>query len=271
MKKLFTVFRIIFSLFGVFKYKTKVKREVYFIDKYFSYKGRRQDFKLKFKGAELITPWVPMARVQLRSFFLNDEYGFRLKENPVIIDAGSNIGIGLIYFNHTYKNPSLIALEADKNIFNNYLKKNVNSYNLNKSVTLFNKALWSSEGVLNFNATGLDNGSVSLSGKELVESITLDSLIQTYGNIDLLKIDIEGAELEVFKSSKLLKQVKNIYVEMEMSVNQDYENEIFQILKNNSFKYYVRSTTKHFKPDKMFNSTDDITYYMHIFAKRYEK
>ena len=268
-KKSVTAFRIIYSLLGIFRYKTKIEREVYFIDQFYSFRGRRRDFKLKFKGAQIITPWVPMVRVQLRSFFLNDEYRFELRDNPVIIDAGSNIGIGLIYFNHVYKNSKLISLEADKNIFENYLKKNVNSFNLN-NVTLINKALYSSEGDLKFNATGLDDGAVSETGNVIVESITLDSLIKTYGEIDLLKIDIEGAELEVLKSSKLLQKVQNIYIEMEMSHHQDYEDEILKILKDNSFSYYIRSTTRYNSPAEMFKSSEGISYYFHVFATRKE-
>ena len=44
---------------------------------------------------------------------------------------------------------------------------------------LINKALWSSEGVLKFNATGLDDGTISETGNVTVNSITLDTLIQT--------------------------------------------------------------------------------------------
>ena len=268
MKKLWIILRIIYSLFGLFKYKTRIEREVYFIDKFYSYKGRRQDFKLKIKGCHLVTPWVPMARVQLRSFFLNDEYKFELRDHPIIIDAGSNIGVGLIYFNHVYNNPKLISLEADKDIFENYLQKNVDSFNLNESVTLLNRALWSSEEILRFKATGLDDGAISKSGNITVKSITLDSLIEIHGEIDLLKLDIEGAELEVLKSSNLLEKVKNIYIEMEMSHHQHYEDEILKILKDNSFNYYVRSTTCFDSPSEMFKSTDEITYYFHVFATR---
>lgn len=127
------------------------------------------------------------------------------------------------------------------------MKKNVNSFNLN-NVTLIIKALYSSEGILKFNATGLDDGAVSETGNVTVESITLDSIIKSYGEIDLLKIDIEGAELEVLKSSKLLQKVQNIYIEMEMNHHQDYEDEILKILKNNSFSYYIRSTTRFNSP-----------------------
>jgi FkbM family methyltransferase len=206
--------------------------------------------------------------VQLRSFFLNNEYKFELKDSPLIVDAGANIGIGLIYFNYIYKNPRLVALEADKNIFEKYLKKNVNTYQLNKEVTLINKALWSSMDTLKFNSTGLDDGAISESGNVLIESTSLDLLIETYGAIDLLKIDIEGAELEVLRSSKLLHKVKNIYIEMEMCSDKNYEDLILKILKKNSFNYYVRSSTKYNSPIEMFKSSDKITYYFHVFANR---
>ena len=55
---------------------------------------------------------------------------------------------------------------------------------------------------------------------------------------------------------------------MEMSCGQDYEDEILKILKNYSFKYYIRSTTKYLKPKDMFEAKNGITYYLHVFAKR---
>lgn len=268
MKKIKLIIEILFSLIKIFKYSNKIEKQVYFIDQIYRFKGKREDYKVRFMDSKIITPWMPMLRVQLRSFFLTQEYRFDLKENPVIIDAGSNIGVGVIYFNYAYVEPKIIALEADKKIFEDYLSKNIKSYGLEKKVDLINKALWSSEGVLKFNATGLDDGAISETGNVTVNSITLDTLIQTHGEIDLLKIDIEGAELEVLKNTSLLHKIKNIYIEMEMSCNQDYEDEILKILKNHSFKYYIRSTTKYLKPNEMFDSKDGITYYLHVFAKR---
>ena len=81
--------------------------QVKFIDDYYKLDGRRGNYKIKFridkktKGI-LRTPWLPMLRVQLRSFFLLEEYLFDLKKDPVIIDAGANIGIGSIYFSKIY-------------------------------------------------------------------------------------------------------------------------------------------------------------------------
>ena len=193
-----------------------------------------------------------MLRAQLRAFFIEEEYKFDLGDNPIIIDGGSNIGLAIIYYHLTFNNPKIIALEADSSIVNNYLEKNIKSFDI-KNVEIINKGLWSSEGELNFVKTGLDSGKISASGKHTIQTITLDSIIEKYDNIDFLKLDIEGAALEVLNASKLLHKVKYMYVELEMNTNLDDILETLKLLKKNKFKYFIRSTTKEMTPDELFD------------------
>ncbi len=251
-----------------YREKNKTISEVIFIDRFYMYNGIKGNYRIKFLGKFLYTPWLPLVRVQLRSFFKLQEYNFELKENPTIIDAGSNIGTAVIYYNYQYKNPNVIALEADSNICSDYLLKNLDSFGLKNKTTVLNKALWSSNKILKFNSIGLDNGSVSIDGNIEVQAISLDELIDKYNEIDLLKLDVEGAEFEVLKACRQLNKISNMYIEMEMDSRQDYEHNILKILKDNGFEYYVRSTTKYQSPVEMFNSKEDITYYFHIFARR---
>lgn len=248
------------------KLKDPILKEVTFIDKYYLYQGRIGDYKIKFQGRDLKSPWLPLLRVQLRSLFLLDEYKYKLRKEPVILDAGSNIGTTIIYYMNQYENPKIYGLEADPTLYNNYLSPNIKSFGFEKNVTLLNKTLWKEECILKFNSTGLDNGSISNSGNIEVSAVSLDGLIEKIGAIDLLKLDIEGAELEVLKASKKLGMIKNIYIEMEMNKDQNYEAEVLNILIGNGFKYYIRSTTKYKSPAEMFSSDEGITYYFHVFG-----
>ena len=59
-----------------------------------------------------------------------------------------------------------------------------------------------------------------------------------------------------------------MYVELEMNTNLDDILNTLKLLKDNNFKYFIRSTTKDMKPDEIFESKEDLTYYTHIFAKQ---
>ena len=120
--------------------------------------------------------------------------------NPVIIDCGSNIGISVLYFKRLFKNAHLTAVEADP-IIADILRKNLSMNGVRAEV--IEKAVWKTSGdQLSFGSKGSDEGSLfSNENTIFVESIRLKDLINEHEHIDLLKIDIEAAEMEVLKDA----------------------------------------------------------------------
>jgi FkbM family methyltransferase len=148
--------------------------------------------------------------------FVNQIYQFlSSKTNPYIIDAGANIGLGLIYFKSIYPNSEIIAFEPDEKAFK-ALEYNVSSLQL-KNITLIKKALWDTVTELNFYSEGADSG--RLTNDQVATQVikTQTTVLSEYlkdRKVDMLKIDIEGAELNVLKECKnYLKNVSNIFVE----------------------------------------------------------
>jgi FkbM family methyltransferase len=134
-------------------------------------------------------------------------------ESPYIIDGGANIGLSVAYFKKAFPESRIKAFEADRPIFE-VLQRNVASLKLS-GVELFNQALWSSAGKLNFVQEGADSGRIA-DAKETtscsVEAVPLAPLLNE--PVDLLKLDIEGAEFEVLRSCRSqLGQVKRAFVE----------------------------------------------------------
>ena len=252
--------------------------QVKFIDGYYRFNGAKGEYKVKFTlGARskgyLKTPWLPMLRVQLRSYFLLQEYLFDLKKNPIIIDAGANIGIASIYFSDTYSPKKLYSVEADRSLINKYLAPNLSEFNINAEI--INKALWRKSGeIVKFETTGIDSGHISnekIKSKEnnvSVETLSLDDLLEEVGDCDLLKLDVEGAESEVIFSSKKLHLVRNIYVEVEYQrgSNKPY-TKIIEYLEESGFEVFQRSTMVTDIPKEIINK-DDIVFYVHIIGIR---
>jgi len=122
----------------------------------------------------------------------------------LILDVGANVGFSSMYFAEHFPNAKIIAFEPDLENFK-MLSKNVNSIN---NCLFENKAIWSYQTTLAIADTFRDGESWSHSVTEnlnvpylyKIEATDLNSIINAYNinSIDLLKIDIEGAEGEVF-------------------------------------------------------------------------
>ncbi len=152
--------------------------------------------------------------------FVNQEYAFSSNSNmPCIVDAGSNIGLSVLYFKMLYPNSTIKAFEpSDANYL--CLKNNIENNNLS-SVSIYKNALSDEEGELEFFETEALKGALvdksndkGVDGSFVVQAVKLSPHIEE--SVDLLKMDIEGAELEVLQeleSSGKLKNIKQIVLE----------------------------------------------------------
>jgi len=184
-------------------------------------------------------------------YFMYDEifrkeiYKFKSEEkNPLIIDAGSNIGLGIVYFKQLFPEAKVIAFEADKKIFK-VLKKNITMFHL-ENIELINKALWKEETNIKFYVEGADAGRIAYSfEEENITEIETTILSQYLDNkVALLKMDIEGAELEVLQEcQEQLKNVQNIFVEYHSFLKREQKlSEILNILKKAGFRFHINNT-----------------------------
>lgn len=156
--------------------------------------------------------------------FGNEEYYFKaVTDAPFIIDCGANIGMATLYFKKLYPRAEILAFEPARLCFG-VLQKNIANNRLDK-VTTINKALSdhkgavelfdASEGRGNLCATMLfDKNCQKKTYLASVECTQLSSYITK--PVDLLKIDIEGAErivLEDLRRTKKLHLIKEIVLE----------------------------------------------------------
>lgn len=146
-----------------------------------------------------------------REIIENNEYDFSCKNSPkYIIDAGANIGMASIYFANKYKDVKIIAIEPEEENYK-LLKLNTEKY---LNITTLNSALWNRTGEISLFDTGLDNVGFMVETnisalrptvkkiKHLTKAVTVDEIINQFNikYIDIIKIDIEGSEKEVFES-----------------------------------------------------------------------
>lgn len=131
------------------------------------------------------------------------ETNFDLDSEPhFIVDAGANIGLSSIVLATRYPNCKIIALEVDSANFE-LLCKNVESYGNVKPVK---KALWSRDGSVKISNPMAEAWAYRVVEAEhddpdAIAAISLKTLLAETGDkeISLLKLDIEGAELDILQ------------------------------------------------------------------------
>lgn len=160
-----------------------------------------------------------------KKIFIDKEYEFVTERSPaVIVDAGANIGLASIYFANKYPQAKIISIEPEQTNFD-LLKANIAPY---PKILPIQAALWNCTKDVELIDPGLGKwGFVTASqyteageiGSKChrITALTVNRLMEDFGldRIDILKIDIEGAELEVFQdTSQWLNRVDAIVIEL---------------------------------------------------------
>jgi FkbM family methyltransferase len=136
-----------------------------------------------------------------------------------IIDLGANIGLSAIYFSTIFKEALIISVEPDPDNYN-LLLKNCEGDIRAKKIAPLHAAVYSRNTELYLNKSrNAYNSTVSEVGDQhnYVQGISIEKLCFDYGikKIDLLKIDIEGAEEVLFETDyEWLRLVDKIIIEL---------------------------------------------------------
>jgi FkbM family methyltransferase len=146
-------------------------------------------------------------------------YAFGLPSPPeIIVDAGANIGMASLWFKKAYPSATIIAVEPDAG---NYELLVRNTKNISGIVPV-QAAISPMDGELAVDRQGARASSFTtrapLPDEEAVRAISIPTLMKEHGldRIGLLKIDIEGAEKELFEAQDLawLDRVDTIAIEL---------------------------------------------------------
>lgn len=157
------------------------------------------------------------------SVFIQEDYGASLPFEPrVIVDAGAYTGLSAIYFADRYPEAEIIALEPDPENYR-LLTRNVGAFDRIRSVQA---ALWFEDSELALYrrpeghwASSIHSfalGSVCSKVERPISAMRIETLMSRFAvpQIDVLKVDIEGAEKEVFEhSSAWINRIGAVFIE----------------------------------------------------------
>jgi FkbM family methyltransferase len=190
-----------------------------------------------------------LALVDAASFLVEfDEiFGRRLYDfpagapDPLIIDCGANIGLATIFWKQRFPASRIIAFEPDPAVFA-ALEQNVRTFGLH-GVTLHASAVWTAETSLEFRAEGGASGRLApgAQGDRILRVPTVRLRDFLSGRVDLLKVDIEGAETEVLADCvDRLGDVDRLFVEYHSDREEPQTLHcILSLLQDAGFRYHL--------------------------------
>lgn len=148
--------------------------------------------------------------------FISNEYDIDLGDPKFIVDAGAHIGLSSVFFACRYPKATVVALEPEPTNFAILLKNTKDFSNIRP----LQAGLWSKKTHLRIEDSNVPTWSFrvleSASG-EGIPSVGIADILLDYKAIrlDVLKIDIEGSEVEVLRhSASWIDNVQTLIIEL---------------------------------------------------------
>ena len=184
-----------------------------------------------------------------REIFVELQYYFRAsRTDPVIVDGGSNIGMSVLFFKALYPAANVLAFEPAARA-HELLRRNVEANGL-AGVEIRHAALGGQDGTVPFFEDPDDPATFRMStraerirGAETsVEELRLSGVIP--GHVDLVKLDVEGAEDDVLEdliASGAISRVEQLLVEYHhhLDGDRDFLGAFLERLRDHGFRYQV--------------------------------
>lgn len=263
------------SLFGKHLAKLVLKsdyRNTYFTLKKLRQSPRYQTTEIKLQNQVIKLADAASFLFMYEEIFQHQIYRFTTdRQTPRIIDGGANIGLSVLYFKSLYPNAEIFAFEPDEKIFE-ILETNVLNSSKSNSIHLIQKALWNQDTTLTFSSEGADAGRIEKEVKEhrsiQISAISLRPYLQEF--TDFLKLDIEGAELEVIQDCKdLLCNVQHLFVEYHSFVEKPQRlAELIEIIASAGFRFHLHPSVNSPQPLYQINAYGGMDSQVNIFAYR---
>ncbi|KKS84806.1 MAG: Methyltransferase FkbM family [Parcubacteria group bacterium GW2011_GWA2_43_11] len=190
----------------------------------------------------------------------------------LIIDCGANIGMATLYFKWLWPDVKIESFEPDKKTFE-LLEINIKNNKL-LNINLINKAVSDKDGSINFYSDVNRLGSLKMSTmKERVgELCSVGNKVPSidFANflgskeVDILKMDIEGAEYVVMKKiteAGLLKNISELFIEYHHNLlNKENFSDFLSFFEKKEKKYILNTSLSNFKLYK--TQSQDILLYV---------
>jgi len=217
----------------------------------------------------------PLTFVHPRSFinqyeliFERHQYDFpSATDAPRIVDGGANVGLACVYWKRRWPQASITAFEADPRICT-VLRGNLRAAGADAGVDVVQAALSDRTGTLRFAQDGGDAGRLDPAGGTDVPALKLGPFLDEH--VDLLKLDIEGAETDVLTDcADALSRVERVFVEYHSLAEQPQRLvELLGVLRRAGFRVHIQTEHCSANPFERIRTSYGMDLQLNVWAVR---
>lgn len=252
LKKTRILGRLIALLYLIGKYARKNNNLAFYWDMLlFLSSGYSNKLNYSYTNYMLIKLTDSMIKDSSIAGLIFDEHLYKFsypKQNPVIVDIGASVGLTTLYFKKIFPKAKVYAYEP---YFPAYqaLEENIRINDIQGGVKLFNSAVTrrvsskktlfvSSESSLmsSFYKNRIPKSNFNNIKKVAVRTVSLKSVVQKVGTIDILKLNIEGEEYKLIP--EIIKYSDSIHAFI-IGFHRIYGENPFKYLNELSKKYEI--------------------------------
>ncbi|MBK9249843.1 MAG: FkbM family methyltransferase [Ignavibacteria bacterium] len=177
---------------------------------------------------------------------IDRDYDFEIDFTPnIIIDLGANIGLAALYFKNKFPTANIVCVEPEQSNFK-LLQMNTSQYD---NVVCLNNGIWNKNTnlIIEDSKSGFWGFMVRETTEITANSIQAISINEIMSQlniefIDILKIDIEGSEKELFETNyeEWMPKVKIIIIELHDRMRAGSAKSFFKALVQYNFSLTMR-------------------------------
>jgi FkbM family methyltransferase len=162
-----------------------------------------------------------------------------------IIDGGGNIGLTACFFATKFPEATIVTIEPDTDNYN-LLQANCKQY---ANIHPLKCGIWKNNTHLKIENTNAGNNAFTVTETnevtaDTIKAITISSVIEQFNmpHIDILKLDIEGSEKEVFEEhyEKWLPVTKFLIIELHDKMKKGSSRSVFNAVNQYDFSFDVK-------------------------------
>ncbi|MEX1203413.1 MAG: FkbM family methyltransferase [Ferruginibacter sp.] len=178
--------------------------------------------------------------------FIEKQYDYPISFEPeTILDLGANTGLSALYFAERFSKAKIVGLEVDEENFKTALQNTKDC----SRIKIMQKGIWNKDTFLEIIDSTANKDSFMVKESHVnsstsIEATTIETILKQEGwaTIDILKIDIEGSEKELFSSNyeQWLPFTKVIFVEVHDGMKKGSSKAVFSAISKYNFNFTMK-------------------------------
>ena len=188
----------------------------------------------------------PFDYATFEEVLLEETYNISIPFVPeYLIDGGGNIGLTACYFATKYPTASIISVEPDSDNYK-ILQQNCGRY---PNIKTMQCGIWKNNTHLKIEDTSIGNNAFTVTettekSGATIQAVTIQHIMEKFAfpHIDILKLDIEGSEKEVFENGfeHWLPKTKIIIIELHDKMKPGCSKAVFNAIGRYNFSFDIK-------------------------------